>query len=131
MAKGKTARAWRRDARAATVANGDGAGSRNKPGGAVLKDGAGGEGSRGTRRGVPPGEQLARLPVSKQKCELRGGLDRWRWRIGVKPPAFGRLALARLVEVDANDFAKGRAVFPAVAMKAGVHARARVHPDAS
>ncbi len=72
-----------------------------------------GKGSRGTRRGVPPGEPLARLPISKQKRELRGGLDRWRRRIGVKATALGRLALARLVEVDANDFAKGRAVFPA------------------
>ena len=52
-------------------------------------------------------------------------------RIGVKAAAFGRLALARLVEVDANDFAKRRAVFPAVAMKTGVDARACVHPDAS
>jgi len=61
---------------------------------------------------------------------LRGGPDRWRWRIGVKATALGRLALPRLVEVDANDFAKGRAVFPAVAMKAGVDSSARVHPDA-
>ena len=86
-----------------------------------------GRGERGA--GFPSGERLSSpLPHnSKAICSpgcIAGG------RIGVEAPPFLRLAFARRLEVDANDLAKGRAVFPFVAVKVGVDARADVHIDA-
>ena len=86
-----------------------------------------GRGERGA--GFPSGERLSSPLPHNSKRHLFAGLHR-RGRIGVEAPPFLRLAFARRLEVDANDLAKGRAVFPIVAVKVGVDAGADVHKDA-
>ena len=80
-------------------------------------------------RGSPRASASARLLPHNSKRHLFAGLHHRR-RIGVEAPPLLRLAFARRLEVDANDLAQGRAVFPFVAVKMGVDARADVHIDA-
>ncbi len=85
-----------------------------------------GRGERGA--GFPSGERLSSPSLTTARPFVRRAASPG--RIGVEAPPFLRLAFARRFEVDANDLAKGRAVFPFVAVKVGVDARADVHIDA-